>query len=143
MDEIKIWTIDGSDVQEIQPTRQTESEQWLEENIVSKPELLMPGLTLVGRQTQTEGGPLDLLGVDSDGRLVLFELKRGTLSRDAVAQIVDYASDLEGMNLDALANHLANRSGTSGIEKIEDFKEWHTENTGADALEDLLHTHRL
>ena len=138
MDEIKIWTIDGSDVQEIQPTRQTESEQWLEENIVSKPELLMPGLTLVGRQTQTEGGPLDLLGVDSDGRLVLFELKRGTLSRDAVAQIVDYASDLEGMNLDALANHLANRSGTSGIEKIEDFKEWHTENTGADALEDLL-----
>ena len=138
MDEIKIWTIDGSDVQEIQPTHQTKSEQWLEENIVSKPELLMPGLTLVGRQTQTEGGPLDLLGVDSDGRLVLFELKRGTLSRDAVAQIVDYASDLEGMNLDALANHIANRSGINGIEKIEDFKEWHTENTEADALEDLL-----
>ena len=138
MDTIKIWAVEGSEITEVQQTDQTKSEQWLEERIVSKPELLMPGLTLVGRQTQTEGGPLDLLGVDSDGRLVLFELKRGTLSRDAVAQIVDYASDLEGMNLDALANHIANRSGTNGIEKIEDFREWHTDNTEAEALEDLL-----
>lgn len=138
MDEIKIWTIDGSDVQEIQPTSQTKSERWLEDNIVSKPELLMPGLTLVGRQTQTEGGPLDLLGVDSDGRLVLLELKRGTLSRDAVAQIVDYASDLEGRSIDALANHIASRSGTNGIEKIDDFKEWYAENTDADGLDGLM-----
>ena len=137
MDEIKIWTIDGSDVQEIQPTNQTESEQWLEENIVSKPELLMPGLTLVGRQTQTEGGPLDLLGVDSDGRLVLFELKRGTLSRDAVAQIVDYASYLEDMSLDALVKHIADNSGAHGIDKIEDFEEWHSENSDADSLDNL------
>ena len=137
MDEIKIWTIDGSDVQEIQPTNQTESERWLEENIVSKPELLMPGLTLVGRQTQTEGGPLDLLGVDSDGRLVLFELKRGTLSRDAVAQIVDYASYLEDMSLDALVKHIADNSGAHGIDKIEDFEEWYAENSDADSLDNL------
>ena len=60
----------------------------------------MEGLTLVGRQTPTEGGPLDLLGVDADGRLVVFELKRGTLSRDAVAQVVDYASYLNAMESD-------------------------------------------
>ena len=138
MDEIKIWTIDGSDVQEIQPTSQTESERWLEDNIVSKPELLMPGLTLVGRQTQTEGGPLDLLGVDSDGRLVLFELKRGTLSRDAVAQIVDYASDLEDMNPEALAKYIASKSGKNGIAKIDDFNEWYAEYTDADSLDGLM-----
>lgn len=109
MEEIKIWAIDGSDVTEVQRTDQTESERWLEDNLVSKPELLIPGLTLVGRQTQTEGGPLDLLGVDSDGRLAVFELKRGTLSRDAVAQIVDYASYLESMNPDALSNYIATR----------------------------------
>ena len=138
MEEIKIWAIDGSDVTEVQRTDQTESEQWLEDNLVSKPELLIPGLKLVGRQTQTEGGPLDLLGVDSDGRLVVFELKRGTLSRDAVAQIIDYASYLESMNPDALAGYIAARSGENGIEKIEDFGEWHAENTEAESLDSLL-----
>ena len=138
MDEIKIWAIDGSEVTEVQRTDQTESERWLEDNLVSKPELLIPGLTLVGRQTQTEGGPLDLLGVDSDGRLVVFELKRGTLSRDAVAQIVDYASFLESMNPGALANYIASKSGSNGIEKIDDFGEWHAENTEAESLDSLL-----
>ena len=57
--------------------------------------MLMPGLKLVGRQTPTEGGPLDLLGVDEDGRLVVFELKREMLSREAVAQVIDYASYLD------------------------------------------------
>ncbi|MCY3544194.1 MAG: endonuclease NucS [Chloroflexi bacterium] len=137
MDEIKIWTIDGSDVQEVQPTNQTQSERWLEENIVSKPDLLMPGLTLVGRQTQTEGGPLDLLGVDSDGRLVLFELKRGTLSRDAVAQIVDYASYLEDMSTESLIRHIADSSGAHGIDKIDDFEEWYYESSDADNLDNL------
>ena len=137
MDEIKIWTIDGSAIQEVQPTDRTQSELWLEENIVSKPELLMPGLTLVGRQTQTEGGPLDLLGVDSDGRLVLFELKRGTLSRDSVAQIVDYASYLEGMSTESLIRHIADSSGAHGIDKIEDFEKWYSENSDADNLDNL------
>ena len=138
MEEIKIWAIDGSEVTEVQRTDQTESEQWLEENLVSKPELLIPGLALVGRQTQTEGGPLDLLGVDSDGRLVVFELKRGTLSRDAVAQIIDYASYLESMNPGTLANYIASKSGSNGIEKIDDFGEWHAENTEAESLDSLL-----
>ena len=138
MDEIKIWTIDGAEITEAQPTNQTESERWLEENIVSKPDLLMPGLTLVGRQTRTEGGPLDLLGVDSDGKLVLFELKRGTLSRDAVAQIVDYASYLEGMSTESLVKHIADNSGAHGIDKIEDFEEWYSENSDADNLDNLM-----
>ena len=97
----------------------------------------MPGLTLVGRQTPTEGGPLDLLGVDSDGRLAVFELKRGALSRDAVAQIIDYASDLDRMELGALAEHISERSGEHGIEKIEDFEEWYNQEFGDQGLEAL------
>ena len=110
---------------EVQRTNQTESEQWLEDNLVSKPELLIPGLTLVGRQTQTEGGPLDLLGVDSDGRLVVFELKRGTLCRDAVAQVIDYASYLDSLSETALFDHISSQSGAHGIEKFDDFGEWY------------------
>ena len=89
-----------------------------------EPDLLIPGLRLVGRQTPTEGGPLDLLGVDEDGRLVVFELKRGTLSRDAVAQIIDYASDLDAKSDDEVAEHIAVHSGVGGVGEIDDFEAW-------------------
>ena len=138
MDEIKIWALDGAQATPVSETNMMESEGRLEEALVNNPDMLMPELTLVGRQTDTEGGPLDLLGVDSDGRLVLFELKRGRLSRDAVAQIIDYASALNAMGVDRLAAHIAERSGSGGIEKIDDFEEWHAENSDADSLDALL-----
>ena len=115
---------------------QLESEELLEETLVANPKLLLEGLTLVGRQTPTEGGPLDLLGVDEDGKLVVFELKRGTLSHDAVAQIIDYASYLDDMDLNILADHIAERSGVDGIEEIKNFQEWY-ESRGFGELESL------
>jgi hypothetical protein len=87
----------------------------------------MAGLHLVGRQTETEGGPLDLLGVDDDGRLVVFELKRGNLTRDAVAQAIDYASYLDGLEHDELCRHVSDGSGKGGIELIKDFAQWYQE----------------
>lgn len=137
MDEVKMWTIEGSKVSPVQSIGGMDSERRLEDILVNNPELLLPGLTLVGRQTQTEGGPLDLLGVDSDGRLVVFELKRGRLSRDAIAQIIDYASYLEDMDLDTLIKHISDKSGAHGIDEIDDFEEWYTENTEAENLESL------
>ena len=116
---------------------QTDTESLLEETLVRNPDLLIPGLRLVGRQTPTDGGPLDLLGVDEDGRLVVFELKRGTLSRDAVAQIIDYASDLDAKTDVALAEHIAANSGVDGIERIEDFEEWYGEHTEGQSLDSL------
>ena len=138
MDEVKIWAVDGdSNAVPLEPKGQMDSEWSFEDTLVKTPGLLMPDLTLVGRQTLTEGGPLDLLGVDSDGRLVVFELKRGTLSRDAVAQIIDYASDLDGMELGRLAEHISESSGQRGIKKIEDFKEWYEQEFGEQGLEAL------
>ncbi len=77
-DEIKIWAVDSSSnaVEPIQPTDWKETEGSLEDVLVNNPDMLMPGLTLVGRQTPTESGYLDLLGVDADGRLVVFDLQR-------------------------------------------------------------------
>ena len=125
MEDIKLWELDGSKANPLGSNNQLESEELLENTLVENPNLLIEGLTLVGRQTPTEGGPLDLLGVDSDGRLIVFELKRGTLSRDAVAQIIDYASYLDDMALDDLADHISERSGANGIDKIENFHEWY------------------
>ena len=136
MDEVRIWAVGGdSSVAPLQRKDQTDTEALLEDILVRNPHLLIPGLRLVGRQTPTEGGPLDLLGVDGDGRLVVFELKRGTLSRDAVAQIIDYASDLDTKSDIALARHIADHSGVGGIENIEDFEEWYSENTETQSLD--------
>ncbi len=113
------------------------SESLLEKTLVAHPELLMPGLRLVGRQTPTEGGPLDLLGVDEEGRLVVFELKRGTLSRDAVAQVIDYASYLDSLDDGELCQHISHNSARHGIERIENFEEWYGDNAQGDGLESL------
>jgi len=98
MEEIRLWRVSGPKdsptITDISSVAQTETEEMLEEALVKSPTLLSDGLKLVGRQIETPGGPLDLLGVDEDGRLVVFELKRGILTREAVAQIVDYASYL-------------------------------------------------
>ena len=138
MDEVKIWSVDGdSNVESLARKSQTDTEELLEETLVKNPGMLLPGLRLVGRQTPTEGGPLDLLGVDSDGRLVVFELKRGTLSREAVAQVIDYASYLDGMPVEDLADYVSERSGAHGIAKIEDFGEWYGNNVDAESLDSL------
>ena len=136
MEDIKLWQLEGSRATPLASNNRLESEQLFEETLVENPSLLIEGLILVGRQTPTEGGPLDLLGVDEDGRLAVFELKRGTLSRDAVAQIIDYASDLDEMAPDALALHIGEQSGRDGIGEIEDFSEWY-EDRGFASLESL------
>jgi hypothetical protein len=137
MKEIKLWEIFSDKNQWLSATKidaahATETEEELEEVITRCPELLMEDLKLIGRQTDTGAGPLDLLGVDSDGRLVVFELKRGALTRDAVAQIIDYASDLAGLEQETLSKHISERSGKLGIEKIDDFFSWYQEQFAKD-----------
>lgn len=133
MQEIKLWSLEKNDdgrltVSSMETMGHTETEHQLEEIIVENSELLMPGLKLVGRQTPAAGGALDLLGVDEDGNMVVFELKRGRLSREAVAQVVDYASYLSSLEAETLSRHISERSGKGGTDKIEDFESWHQEN---------------
>lgn len=141
MEELKIWKVDGNDSQKVSgldTTGEMETENLLEEILTKNPDMLETGLDLVGRQVDTPGGPLDLLGVDRNGRLVVFELKRGKLNRAAVAQVIDYASQLNAMDLDSLSQHIAERSGNLGIQKIDDFKEWYNNNYPSDDLDSLM-----
>ena len=121
---------------------ETKTEKDLEDLLATSPEILMPGLTLIGRQTPTEGGPLDLLGVDPDGRLVVFELKRGILTREALAQVVDYASFLHELDHEQMCRHIEERSGTGGVPKINDFAAWYSEHF-ADADDVLEESPRM
>ena len=84
-----------------------------------------------GRQTPTDGGPSDLLGVDTAGRLLLvyMSMKRDSGHvRDAVTQCIDYASALDAMGpaMKTLAKHIAEHSGTAtGLRRSNDFKAWY------------------
>ena len=138
MEETKIWAVEGTSATPLNTTNQMESEGLLEDILTANPDMLEEGLQLVGRQTSTTGGPLDLLGVDTDGRLVVYELKRGTLNREAVAQVIDYASSLDAMDADTLSRHIADRSGNLGIQRIDNFGDWYNNNWSEDSFDSLM-----
>lgn len=133
MEEIKLWKITREENEKptaasVETIAKTDTEELLEEVLTGSPDLLMPNLRLIGRQTEISGGQLDLLGVDEDGELVVFELKRGNLTRDAVAQAIDYASYLDAFEADELCRHINENSGKGGTEAVEDFSRWYQEH---------------
>lgn len=130
--QIKLWSLDRIENKKFTPTpvetiSNLEAEKLLEDMIVNDPEILESGLKLIGRQTPTGGGSLDLLGTDEYGNLVVFELKKGKLVREAITQAIDYASYLSGLDRKSLCKHISEHSGEKGIEKIEDFESWYQE----------------
>ena len=133
--DIGIWEIDRASRAgtKLGLAERVETEEMLEAVLVENPGMLMRGLTLVGRQVPVETGYADLLGIDEDGRLVVFELKREKLTRGAVAQILDYCTYLEALPDSDLATLISERSGTHGINKISDFEEWYG-SQGGDAI---------
>jgi len=53
----------------------------------------------IGNQVITSTNKrLDILGLDSEGRLIVVELKRGEAPRDTIAQIIDYAAWLGSLS---------------------------------------------
>lgn len=80
-----------------------ELEKHLETWIENDPGLIDPGLFVLRRQMHIEGGILDLLCVDQQGRPTIVEIKRGKLIRETIAQGIDYASSIAGLSEEALS----------------------------------------
>lgn len=90
------------------PVRLQESnlatEKLLEEMIVAAPQIVSEQWMIIGRQEETDfGGRIDLLAVAPDGALILIELKRDRTPREVVAQAIDYAVWLEGLDAEKIA----------------------------------------
>lgn len=113
-----------------------ESEAKLEDTLVGDIRILSPGLLLIGRQVTTAFGKfIDILAMDADGNLVVVELKRNRTPREVVAQLLDYASWVQGLSYDQIAaiykeNHakdfeggFADKFGQSPPEKLNDSHE--------------------
>jgi len=103
MSKIGLWSLNNG-----KPERLKESSIKLEKNledwIVSDPNFLREGLTIIGRQVKVSGGFIDLLALDPNGRIIIIELKKGKLRRKTITQIIDYASSIDEMSEDELKN---------------------------------------
>ena len=138
-EELRLWAISQSgEAEPLSEVLQMPTEWEFEQLLVQNPGMLGTRIELVGRQTPTQKGPLDLLAVDQNGRLVVFELKRGTLAREAITQVIDYASALDAMSIKELVAHITKRSGHDGIQELRDFEQWYADKFGPDDISRLL-----
>lgn len=95
--EIKVWQIIDETLEPIETSMVEEKrlEKHLENWIKTHPEILGENIIIIGEQVSTSGGVIDFLGIDKEtGDLIIIELKRDRLGRDALAQAIDYASEV-------------------------------------------------
>src|SRR5277367_5326754 len=96
--EIKVWQISDNHIKAVQdvPLAYERLESELENWIVECPDILGEDLLIISKQKKVQDvGRWDLLAIQSNGELVIVELKRAMTSRDAVTQALDYASWLD------------------------------------------------
>lgn len=88
---------------------------------------------LIGRQEHTPtGGRIDLLAIAPDASLVLIELKRDKTPRDIVAQALDYATWVQDLTADRIAQIYRNYSKGKSLD--EAYKARFGEDLDEDAL---------
>lgn len=113
-----LWTVE--DKPRLLSESSLATELQLENMIIQEPGMLSEEWMLIGRQEYTSsGGIIDLLALAPDSSLVLIELKRSRTPRDVVAQSLDYASWVENLKADEIAEIYGRFS--SGRDLAADF----------------------
>ncbi len=101
--EVGIWRL-GDKLEPIGYSRM-DKENRLESVLTDDLTVVDPGFMLIGRQVPTAFGKfIDLLALDSEGHVVVLELKRDRTPREVVAQLLDYGSWVRGLEDDDLAS---------------------------------------
>jgi len=119
--EIQLWEIQEgrlvpSEVSMIEAgkTEVNDLEKWIKSN----PDILGKDILIIGEQVMTKRGPLDFLGIDKSGNLVVVELKRDMLHREVLAQAIDYTSDIASWDVDKLNLECKKYNEDKDIEKM-------------------------
>ncbi len=137
-EQVNLWVAGEDGMVEPLPRRpHVEYEHHFEEMLIQRPEMLGEGVTLVGRQLMTESGPLDLLGIDEEGKLVVYELKRGEAPRHAITQAIDYASWLDSLSYDELARRITDHRPGGFEREFDDFDDWYSDRFDEDQVAEL------
>ena len=110
---MNLWKVDGNDLTEIN-TATLDKEERLENWVTKDSSILGVDLLLIGRQVTSEyRGRIDLLAINSQGDLVIIELKRDRTPREIVAQVLDYASWIKKLGykeVNAITSQYLNKS---------------------------------
>lgn len=141
--EVGLWKL-SERLQPVEVARM-ESENRLETVLADDIKVVDPDLLLVGRQVSTEFSKfIDLLALDSQGRLVVIELKKGRSPREVVAQLLDYGSWVRHLDKEDIAsifsafldkNHPAHKETSLEQAFLERF--------GVDEMPELNESHKL
>jgi hypothetical protein len=114
--ELGIWKL-GKKLEKVAFTS-IDSESKLQDTLVQDISLLAPGLMLLGREVLTAHGKyIDLLAMDADGCLSVIELKKHRTPREAVAQLLDYASWAQSLSYEDIATIYAEKHAGKEFEK--------------------------
>jgi hypothetical protein len=113
------------------------SENMLQQWLAINPGLIGLEVLVLGREVPTVANArIDILAINREGDLVIVELKRDRTPRDIVAQVLDYASWVHGLNTKQV-HEIA--LGKSGIELSVAFRE----KFGIELPETLNGTHSM
>ena len=101
--DMKIWEIrNGDNLKEIRKAKldlEERIQKWLQNDI----SIITNDLLVIGKEVQTDfGGVIDLLCLESDGDVVIVELKRDKTPREITAQTLDYASWVKDLSHDKI-----------------------------------------
>ena len=140
--EIKTWQILNGELKQINTKLQNNARTEpydLEPWIHSNSEILGSDIIIIGSQIPSKSGPIDLLGIDSSGNMVVIELKRDRLPREALAQAIDYASDVAMWSIDKISEVCLSNNEKSIEELFEDkFPDTELENLNINSIQRIL-----
>jgi len=110
--EVAIWKINNDKLNKVDYSV-IESEKKLEELINKDISVISDDLFVVGTQVRTEYGKyIDILAVNSEGKITIIELRKAKTPRDVVAQSIDYASWVQNLSYaEILAIYKENNEG--------------------------------
>jgi hypothetical protein len=95
-----------------------DAESKLEQTLKRDISILSPDLMVIGCQVPTAFGKfIDILALDQEGKVVVIELKRDRTPREVVAQILDYASWIEGLSYKDIAALFSERNPGKQLEQ--------------------------
>lgn len=134
--EVGIWRINGKP--EKVHFSPIENEMKLEDTLYNDISILDPDLMVIGRQVPTAFGKfIDLLTVDAEGNLTVVELKKNRTPREIVAQVLDYASWVQGLSYEQITALYADKHPG------EHFEQAFSERFDTDPPESVNEEHRL
>ena len=100
--DVSVWRIDEG-LNPV-PLKGMDYERDLQEILAADLSIIDPGLMVIGREVVTAYGQrIDILAIDSEGTLVVLELKRDTTPREVVAQLLDYGYWIRDIKSDEIA----------------------------------------